>query len=81
MTFGQCIMADLYKAGPGHAQRTPEQKGLGLRVWEMTLKYLEEGKIESPPFELRQGLEGALKGIDDLRKGLVSGKKIVSRLV
>lgn len=74
-------MADEYKAGPSIQKSTPEQRALGTRVWEMALKYLDEGKLRTPPIDLRQGFDGVLEGIDDLRKGNVSGKKIVSRLV
>ena len=74
-------MADQYKAGPTTPKSTPEQRELGVQVWQMALKYLSEGKLKTPPIDLRQGLEGVLGGIDDLRKGAVSGKKIVSRLV
>lgn len=81
MTFGQSVMADQYKEMGEVVKRTLVTKALGQRVWKLALKYLEEGKIQPPPFELRQGLEGALQGVDDLRKGLISGKKIVSQLV
>lgn len=81
MTFGQSVKADPYKAGPAVVNSTPENKAIGKREWNMSLRYLEEGKLKTPPIELREGLEGTLAGIDDLRKGLVSGRKIVSQLV
>ena len=81
MTYGQSVMAEMYKAADGIRNRTLEQKAIGVKVWHQALKWLEEGKLDPPPLELREGLEGALKGVDDLRKGLVSGRKIVSRLV
>ena len=80
-SYGQSVMAEEYKTQTGASRRTPEVKALGLKVWKMALKKIEEGKMKPPPYELREGLEGALKGIHDLRKNLVSGKKIVSRLV
>ena len=74
-------MVDTYKAGPQILKATPEQQKLGARVWKAALKLFEEGKLQTPPIELRHGLEGALQGMDDLRRNMVSGKKIVSRLV
>ena len=81
MTYGQSVMADPYSTNTGNVTPTTETKALGERVWRMALRYLSEGKIQPPPFELRRGLEGALKGVNDLREGLISGKKIISQLV
>jgi hypothetical protein len=80
MTYGQSVMADPYKAVAGIVNTTAETKAIGQRVWKMALKYLGDGRMKTPPIELRKGLEGALQGMDDLRKGLVSGKKIISQL-
>ena len=79
-TYGQSVMAESYKTQTGIVERTPEVRALGLKVWRMALRKVEDGKIRPPPYELREGLEGALKGIDDLRNNLVSGKKLVSRM-
>ena len=81
MTYGQSVMAETYKAQTGMANMTAETKSAGEKTWNLALKLLGEDKIQPPPFELRQGLEGALQGMDDLRKGEVSGKKIISQLV
>ncbi|KAK3716679.1 hypothetical protein LTR37_006309 [Vermiconidia calcicola] len=81
MTYGQSIMADTYKSTTGVEQRNSARRELGLKAWRMSLGLVEQGKILPPPHELREGLEGALKGIDDLRRGSISGKKIVSKLV
>ena len=80
MTYGEAPMCDSYKSMTGVARRRPEEKALGQRFLPMALKLIGEGKVKAPPHELREGLEGSLQGMDDLRKGLVSGKKIVSRL-
>lgn len=73
-------MADPYKAGMGTAEQTAEKRALGQWVWKMSLRLLDEAKLRTPPVEVRTGLEGALQGMDDLRKGTVSGKKIISQL-
>lgn len=81
MTDGQSAMTDQYKAfGRGVLEASAETKANSRRVWEMALKYMEEGKLKAPPIEIRQGLEGALQGIDDLRNGRVSGRKIITNL-
>ena len=74
-------MADTYKhMAAGVVKRTAEQKDLKQKFFKLVGKLLEEAKIQPPPMEVREGLEGALQGIDDLRKGRISGKKIVSRV-
>lgn len=85
MSYGQAVMADpyksdTYKADQGRTRRTPKQKEIGARMWKSALDLLDKGEILAPSVELRDGLEGALSGIDDLRKGRISGKKILSRL-
>ncbi|KAK3720778.1 hypothetical protein LTR37_003441 [Vermiconidia calcicola] len=76
MTYGQSIMADAYKSTTGVVQRDSAIRELGLKAWRMALELVEQGKILPPPHELREGLEGALKGIDDLGKGLISGRRL-----
>ena len=74
-------MTSPYKAVfVGAVEASAETKANSQRVWKMALKYLSEGKLKTTPIEVREGLEGALQGIDDLRNGRVSGKKIVSKL-
>ena len=74
-------MTSPYKAAfVGAVEASAETKANSQRVWRMALKYLSENKLRTTPIEVREGLEGALQGIDDLRSGRVSGKKIVSKL-
>jgi hypothetical protein len=74
-------MISPYKVAFGDpAEASAETKANSQRVWKMALKYLSEKKIKTTPIEVREGLEGALQGIDDLRNGRVSGRKIVSKL-
>ena len=81
MSHGQALMAETYKASTGIAKRKPEEKELRSRFFRLALELLDEGKILPSPVEIREGLEGALSGIEDLRKGSISGRKIISRLV
>lgn len=80
MTYGQSVIANPYKALTGIEFATQETRAWGRQVWKMALQFLEQGKVKTTPIEIRQGLEGALQGIDDLRRGVVSGKKIVSQM-
>jgi len=44
-------------------------------------KLLKEGKIKAHPVDVRPGgLKGVLEGLDEMRKGKVSGKKLVYRV-
>lgn len=74
-------MAYEFKGNMGVTRQTRKQRELGIKVFEAAFKYIDEGKIQLPPIDLRQGLEGALQGIHDLRLNLISGRKIVSQLV
>ena len=81
MTYGQSVMTSAYVSREGLTDASAETVSNGQRLrWKMALKYLEEGKLKTTPIEIRQGLEGALSGMEDLRKGRVSGMKIVSKL-
>lgn len=56
----------------------PEDREFGRTFWELTRGLLSEGKLKVHPPEIRQGgLDKVLEGLDDLRKGRVSGKKLV----
>jgi hypothetical protein len=81
------VMAETYKAVKvtttmtvEPARSSSELRDLGTRVWRMTLRLIDEGKLKPPPVEIKDGFEGVLEGIQDLQTGNVSGKKIVSRL-
>ncbi|KAJ5479482.1 hypothetical protein N7530_004991 [Penicillium desertorum] len=47
---------------------------------KLTSRLLEAKKIQNRPAEVGSGLEGVLKGLDRLRKGDVSGVKLVYTL-
>ena len=51
------------------------------KFWQLSAKLLADGKIKVHAVDLREGgLEGVLRGLDDLKNGKVSGKKLVYRL-
>jgi len=44
-------------------------------------KLLEEGKYKAHPLDVRPGgLNGVIDGMEDMRQGKVSGKKLVYRV-
>ena len=49
--------------------------------WGIAEKLLNEGKVKPHPVDLRPGgLKGVLEGLDEMRKGKVSGKKLVYKV-
>ena len=80
MSYGQSVMCDPYITMAGPAKPTAELRALADKFWKWALTLLEDGKILPPPYEVKEGLEGALEGMNDIREGKVSGRKIVSRL-
>lgn len=59
----------------------PEDFEFGKRFWSTAEKLLREGKWKPHRAELRSGgLDGILGGLEDLKQGKVSGKKLVYRV-
>jgi len=53
----------------------------GKKFWEVARKLLEEGKYKAHPLDVRPGgLNGVIDGMEDMRQGKVSGKKLVYRV-
>ncbi|KAF0318033.1 hypothetical protein GQ607_014730 [Colletotrichum asianum] len=53
----------------------------GKAFWEMTQELLTQSKLKSHPSDVRSGgLEGVLKGLEELKQGKASGKKLVYEL-
>ncbi|MCJ1252152.1 hypothetical protein MMC30_009390 [Trapelia coarctata] len=51
------------------------------KFWSIAEELLSEGKVKPHPVDLRPGgLKGVLEGLDEMRKGKVSGKKLVYRI-
>ena len=51
------------------------------KFFNITEKLLAEGKLKTHPAAVgEKGLEGALKGMEDLKNDSVSGKKLVYRV-
>lgn len=53
----------------------------GKKFWMLAEKLLNEGKFKVPPVELRKnGINGILGGLNELREGKISGTKLVYRI-
>jgi len=49
--------------------------------WDLSAKLLGEGKVKPHPVDVRAGgLKGVLEGMEDMKNGKVSGKKLVYRV-
>jgi NADPH:quinone reductase-like Zn-dependent oxidoreductase len=61
----------------------PEEFEFAKKFFEITRGLLQEGKVKAPRITVNKGgsgLEGVLKGLDELRAGKVSGQKLVYTL-
>lgn len=59
----------------------PNDEEFAGKFWLLTEKLLAEGKVKAHPSEVREGgLEGVLKGLQDLREKKVSGAKLVYKV-
>lgn len=59
----------------------PEHKKFAEHWYDLSEKLLAEGKLKGHPADIRPGgLKGVLSGLDDLKNGKVSGKKLVYRV-
>lgn len=59
---------------------SPEDFEFAKKFFTITEKLLAEGKLKTHPEQVgEKGLEGALQGMEDMKSGKVSGKKLVYR--
>lgn len=67
--------------GPEYFLADTEDYEFGKAFWKMTERLLADGKFKVHPLDVRSGgLEGVLKGLEELSLGKVSGKKLVYNL-
>ncbi|KAJ4407924.1 hypothetical protein N0V91_003589 [Didymella pomorum] len=59
----------------------PEDYEFGVKFWKAAEELLNSGKVKTHPTLVRDGLEGVPQGLNDLKDGKVSGKKLVYRVV
>ncbi|KAI9694880.1 MAG: hypothetical protein M1822_000496 [Bathelium mastoideum] len=82
-TLAYSAIGEYFTMGPGGREfaASEEDKEYQERFWEVATALVAEGKIAPHEKDTRQGgLQGILEGLDDLRNGRVSGKKVVYRV-
>lgn len=82
VTLMYSIFGEGYRKGEETAPK-PDEFEFAKKFWEVSRQLLEEGKIKVPRIVLNrggEGLEGVLKGMDELRAGKVSAEKLVYTL-
>jgi len=78
MTLAYTIVGEEFTFGGRKIPAKPQDFEFGKKWWSVAQKLLYEGKIKPHRVEVRQGgLDGILSGLDDLKNGKVSGKKLV----
>lgn len=83
MTLGYTVIGEYFTFGPSEWPANPENMEFGKMFWELSRGLLAEGKVKvhRPSVnEFGKGLEGALKGMQHMREGKLSGKKLVYTL-
>jgi hypothetical protein len=80
LTSAYTVFSESFKVGSYDFPAKPEDLEFGKMFWEMSRRLLEEGKIKVHRVTLDKygtGFEGVMKGMDAMRKGEVSGEKLV----
>lgn len=79
-TMGYTAFGEPFKRGGLDYPAKPEDTVYARKFWELSRDLLSQGKVKVAKIELDRGgkgLEGVVKGLDDLREGRVSGTKLV----
>lgn len=76
---GYTLFGNPVKLSGAYGRRaTPEDREFGKGMFVLAEEMLREGMLKPHPIEVREGgLEGVVKGIEDLRKGRVRAVKLV----
>ncbi|KAK0387439.1 hypothetical protein NLU13_5751 [Sarocladium strictum] len=82
-TLMYSIFGERFIKGDKETPAKPEDFEFAKKMWELAHGLLTEGKLQVPRLILNKGgkgLEGVLKGLDELRQNNVSGGKLVYNL-
>lgn len=82
-TLAYTAIGEAFKDEPKDVLAKPQDFEFGKMWWELARGLLEEGKIRVHGISVNEtgkGLEGVLKGMDLMRQGKVSGRKLVYTL-
>ena len=75
------IFNDAFEKAGKETPAVPEDFEFAKKFFGITEKLLAEGKLKTHPEQVgEKGLEGALKGMQDMKDEKVSGKKLVYRV-
>ena len=80
LTSAYTVFGEYFKVGPQDFAAKPGDLEFGKMFWEMSRRLLEQGKVKVHKVTLEKygkGFEGVMKGMDAMRKGEVSGEKLV----
>jgi hypothetical protein len=81
-TLMYTIFGEEFKKGNRVTPASQEDFEFAKKFYDITEKLLADGKLKTHPEQVREGgLEGALKGMDDMKNNGVSGVKLVYRVV
>lgn len=79
-TMGYSVFGHAYERGGHDFPARPEDAVFAEGWWGLARGLLADGRVKVARMEVNRGgagLEGVVKGLDDLREGKVSGKKLV----
>ena len=80
-TLMYTIFGESFKFGPQEIPAVSEDFEYAKKFLAMTEGLLKEGKIQAHKQTVgKDGLEGVLKGMEDMKNGKVSGEKLVYRI-
>jgi hypothetical protein len=82
-TLSYTVIGEAFKFGTTEIPAKPQDLEFGKMFWELARVLLEQGKVKVHRPSVNKygkGFEGILKGLDAMRKGEVSGEKLVSTL-
>jgi len=80
-TLMYTIFNEEFTKGATKYPASKEDFDFAKTFFEMTEKLIADGKLKTHPDKLREGgLEGALKGMDEMKAGKVSGEKWVYKI-
>ncbi|KXT03166.1 hypothetical protein AC579_4968 [Pseudocercospora musae] len=80
-TLGYTVVGESFQKLGNHVPAKSEDFEFTKKFWDLTQGLFEEGKLKPHPHKLgEKGLEGVFDGLEMLRKGEVSGVKLVYRV-
>lgn len=81
-TLGYTVFGEYFRvAGGREFAARPEDFAFGRMFWELSERLITEGRIRPHPFEVgKDGLRGVFEGLQAMREGRVSGRKLVYRI-